>query len=193
MHWCCARRGREAGVPDIEVARWKRLKTKRQPERDPALVYCPVAVCQAPVPATDTQKANLAISESTAYTHLITCPSCSFSFWDLCQRSWRGLTFCPTSPTPRLLLEHLTYPEGGPGRDAMEQRFVSKGNLERMARVWQEEEENRKWLNVNSMQCPNCGVETQKSIGCDHVSFWSSLPRPPDKTYSASQVTCARC
>ena len=147
-------------------------------------MYCPIAVCQAPVPATDAQKANLASSEPTPYSSLRTCPSCSFSFCDLCQRSWHGLARCPTSSTSRLLLEYLAHPEGSPGRKAMEQRFGSRGNLERMARVWQEEEENRKWLNDNSMRCPNCGVATQKSMGCNHVSFRSSLPRPPDETYS---------
>jgi len=40
----------------------------------------------------------------------------------------------------------------------MEQRFGSKGNLEQMARVWQEEG-NRKSLKGNSMQCPNYGVK----------------------------------
>jgi len=98
-------------VTDMEVVRWKGLKRKRQLERDPALVYCPVAVRHSPVPATDAQKANLASSEPTAYSTLITCPSWSFSLCDLCQRSWHGLTPCPTFSTPRPLLEHLAYPE----------------------------------------------------------------------------------
>ena len=158
-------------VSDKEVARWKALKRKRELERDPTLVYCPIAVCQAPVPATDAQKANLASSEPAPYSSLRICPSCSFSFCDLCQRSWHGIARCPTSSTARLLQEYLAHPEGSLERKAMEQRFGSKVNLERMARLWQEEEENCKWLKGNSIQCPNCGVATEKSMGCNHVSL----------------------
>ena len=159
-------------VSDKEVARWKALKRKRELERDPTLVYCPIAVCQAPVPATDAQKASLlAGSEPAPYSSLRTCPSCSFSFCDLCRRSWHGIAHCPTSSTSSLLQEYLAHPEASPRRRAMEQRFGSKVNLERMARIWQEEEENRKWLKGNSMKCPNCEVPTEKSMGCNHVSF----------------------
>jgi len=172
-------------VSDKEVARWKALKRKRELERDPTLVYCPIAVCQAPVPATDAQKASLTSPEPIPYSSLRTCPSCSFSFCELCQRSWHGIARCPKSSTSRLLQEYLGHPEGSPERKAMEQRFGSKVNLERMARLWQEEEENRKWLKGNSMECPNCGVATEKSMGCNHVSFRILLSRqPPDKTYS---------
>jgi len=39
-------------VSDMEVARWKDLKSKGELERDLTLVYCPIVVCQA---ATDAQ------------------------------------------------------------------------------------------------------------------------------------------
>ena len=187
-------------VSDKEVARWKALKRKRELERDPTLVCCPIVVCQAPVPATDAQKASLTSSEPSRYSSLRTCPSCSFSFCDLCQRSWHGIARCPESSTTRLLQEYLAHPEGSPKRKAMEQRFGSKVQLERMARLWQEEEENLKWLKGNSMQCPNCGVPTEKSMGCNHVRFSGLLAththeghrlRQPPLT--PSQMTCARC
>jgi hypothetical protein len=196
-------------VSDKEVARWKALKRKRELERDPTTVCCPIAVCQAPVPATDAQKASLASSAAAAaaaamaaamatateeeptsrYNSLRTCPSCSFSFCDLCQRSWHGIiTRCPISSTARLLQEYLAHPEESPQRRAMEQRFGSRVQLERMVRLWQEEEENRKWLKGNSMQCPNCGVATEKSMGCNHVSFsepslppLAATPNPRDR------------
>jgi E3 ubiquitin-protein ligase RNF14 len=55
-------------VSDIEVARWKALKRKRELERDPTLVYCPIAVCQAPVPATDAQKASTSRAQNRPLT-----------------------------------------------------------------------------------------------------------------------------
>jgi len=187
-------------VSDKEVARWKALKRKRELERDPTLVCCPIAVCQAPVPATDAQKASHARSAAAAiageeeeppsrYISLRTCSSCSFSFCDLCQRSWHGvIARCPISSTTRLLQDYLAHPKGSPERKAMEQRFGSRVNLERLARLWQEEEENRKWLKGNSMQCPNCGVATEKSMGCNHVSYFAFyfFPGPLATCYTIS-------
>jgi E3 ubiquitin-protein ligase RNF14 len=174
-------------VSDKEVTRWQALKRKRELERDPTLVYCPIAVCQAPVPATDAQKVSLAGAGVGAgagaatpppysYSALRTCASCSFSFCDLCRRSWHGLAPCSATTTAALLQEYLAHPDGSPERAAMARRFGTRINLQRMARVWQEEEDNRKWIQGNSVQCPNCAVATEKSMGCNHVSsllFWA--------------------
>jgi len=46
------------------------------------------------------------------------------------------------------------------------------------------------WLKDNSMQCPSRGVATQKSMGCNRVSFQSSLSRPSDETYSEHPPRC---
>ena len=98
-------------VSDIEGARWKALKRKRQLEWGPTLVYCPIAVCQAPGVGHRARKANLASSEPTTNSFLIAYPSHSFSFCHLCQRSWHGLALCPTSSTSPLMLEHRSSRE----------------------------------------------------------------------------------
>ena len=131
-------------ISDIEGARWKALKRKRQLERNPnarvlshrslpspghgipTLVYCPIAVD----PRRRCSKGKSRKSRTDPLQSPDNVSFVAFSFCDLCQRSWHGLALYPTSYTSRLLLEYLAHYEGSPGRKAMNQRFGSKGNLE---------------------------------------------------------------
>lgn len=37
-----------------------------------------------------------------------------------------------------------------------------KGNLERMVAQWQEDEDNKRWINDKTKACPGCGVRVEK-------------------------------
>lgn len=45
-----------------------------------------------------------------------------------------------------------------------------KANIERMVAKWQEDEENRKWLESRTRPCAGCGVRVEKSHGCNHMT-----------------------
>lgn len=89
----CVKEGVEAGEGDVarvvaeaEVTRWKWLRDKRAVERDPRVVICPLAFCQAPVPpppsASDHEESG------DGWARLRTCQSCGYSFCTFCRRTW---------------------------------------------------------------------------------------------------------
>jgi E3 ubiquitin-protein ligase RNF14 len=57
--------------------------------------------------------------------------------------------------------EYLSYPEGSSERLKMEARR-GKSNLDRMVSKWQEEEDNKKWLEEKTKACAGCGVRVEK-------------------------------
>ena len=104
----CVKKKREADeeevarvVNDSELRRWKWLREKRNFDRgslslhyidlcllfvikDPTVVHCPVAVCQAPVP----KPSDIDDSTESGWSRLRQCSRCGFSFCVFCKRTW---------------------------------------------------------------------------------------------------------
>jgi E3 ubiquitin-protein ligase RNF14 len=58
--------------------------------------------------------------------------------------------------------------DGHPDKLALQRRF-GKALLERLVAKFQEDAENKKWLESMTKKCPNCLVSVEKSMGCNHV------------------------
>lgn len=163
-------------VTAAEAQRWKAIKRKKALEKDPGLVYCPMAFCQGPCPSPMAQRGLMERDTKTLddatmrreYVSLRTCENCEFSFCMLCKRSWHGLAPCSSDITSKFLEQYMTLEEGHPERIALERRF-GKAQLARLVSKMQEDEENRKWLEQSTTKCPNCLVSCEKSYGCNHV------------------------
>lgn len=98
------------------------------------------------------------------------CPACGFSFCDVCSRTWHGPhSACPLSSIPAFIKQYYDLAENDPVRRQLEARY-GKRNLEQLAAKAREDDENRKWLEANSRNCPGCQVVVEKSVGCNHVS-----------------------
>ncbi|KAH9487157.1 E3 ubiquitin-protein ligase itt1 [Psilocybe cubensis] len=180
----CVKKANEAGeeevarvVTEAELQRWKWLREKRNVERDPTVVHCPVAVCQAPVP-----KPIDADKETPGWSRLRTCPRCGYSFCAFCRRTWHGpLDKCPIAQYEHLALEYLGAEEGSPERAKLERRF-GKANIIRLVATYEEEKANMQWLSSSTMQCPGCQCHVEKNMGCNHMTCWK-----------CSQHFCYRC
>ncbi|KAJ6604415.1 hypothetical protein DFH09DRAFT_1122621 [Mycena vulgaris] len=171
----CVKMGRESSEEEIArvvseqaVQRWRWLKEKIMFEKDPSLVHCPMAFCQAPVPKPPD-------SESDARgDRLRICSACSFSFCGFCKRTWHGaVQECPISQAESVVLEYLALEEDSKERQLMELRF-GKTILRKLVARYEEEQLNKKWLASSTMACPGCSLNIEKSLGCNHM-------------------TCARC
>ncbi|KAF8895056.1 RWD domain-containing protein [Gymnopilus junonius] len=179
----CVKKGNEVGeeevarvVTEAELQRWRWLREKRNLERDPTVVHCPVAVCQAPVP-----KPSEADAE-TGWSRLRQCPRCGFSFCAFCRRTWHGpLDKCPIAQYEELALEYLNVEEGSGERAKLERRF-GRANIRRLVATYQEEKANLNWLKSSTMLCPGCQCHVEKNMGCNHMTCWK-----------CSQHFCYRC
>ncbi|CAG8753642.1 11307_t:CDS:2, partial [Acaulospora colombiana] len=150
-------------VSESETRRWKELRRKRALEKDPGLIYCPIAFCQSPCPTPQVQRdAKDRDSESMddvamrrKYLSLRTCDNCEFAFCILCKRAWHGLAPCSSDITTRFLEEYISLSDDDPEKLALELRF-GKAQLKRLVAVFQEDQENKKWLRESTTQCPHC-------------------------------------
>ncbi|KIM34119.1 hypothetical protein M408DRAFT_60662 [Serendipita vermifera MAFF 305830] len=164
-------------VTTAEAQRWKAIKRKRALEKDPGLVYCPMAFCQGPCPSPMAQRGLMERETKTVddetmrreYVSLRTCENCDYSFCMLCKRAWHGLAPCSSDITSKFLEQYMTLEEGHPERLALERKF-GKAQLIRLVNKLQEDEENRKWLELSTTKCPNCLVSCEKSYGCNHMT-----------------------
>jgi len=179
----CVKKGNEANeeevarvVTEAELQRWGWLREKRNLERDPTVVHCPVAVCQAPVP-----KPSDGDTE-TGWSRLRQCPRCDFTFCAFCRRTWHGpLDKCPIAQYEYLALEYLGAEEGSPERAQLERRF-GRTNIRRLVATYEEEKANLQWLKASTMMCPGCQCHVEKTMGCNHMTCWK-----------CSQHFCYRC
>jgi E3 ubiquitin-protein ligase RNF14 len=69
-------------LPEEKITRLRWLREKRALERDPSIMYCPMAFCQTAVP-----KPSIPDEES-GWARLRTCPRCNCSFCAFCKRTW---------------------------------------------------------------------------------------------------------
>lgn len=180
--------------------RWLWLKEKRQNDADVTRLICPQPSCQASVPAptsallADSDPDGLRVPNGwdrfrqcpsfVEHTRLSTpwpdtdravlgpvAHSCGFSFCAYCSSTWHGPhTLCQIGGISRDILRYYDLESDDPARLQLEARYGKK-NLEKLAAKAREDDENRKWLEANTRNCPGCQVATQKSVGCNHVSL----------------------
>ena len=77
-------------------------------------------------------------------------------------------TPCPLPLASKFIINYLSAPPDSSERRAIERRY-GRGNVLRLVRQQEEEQENRKWLDSSTMACPGCEVRVEKSVGCNHV------------------------
>ncbi|THH11365.1 hypothetical protein EW145_g683 [Phellinidium pouzarii] len=153
-------------VSDKETIRWKWLKTKKEIEKDPTTVHCPIPTCQAPVPKL---VSDADASQSSGWDRLRTCSACSFSFCSFCRHTWHGpISECPKSVTHSLVMEYLDLPERSPERLALERKF-GKGVFLKLVKQYEEDESTKDWLSNSTTACPGCHIHVEKSLGCNHM------------------------
>ncbi|KAF9042083.1 hypothetical protein BJ165DRAFT_1349187 [Panaeolus papilionaceus] len=173
----CVKLAKEAGeeevarvVTEVELQRWRWLRDKRDIERDPTVVHCPVAVCQTPIPKPKDMDPD-ADTESS-WNRLRQCHKCGFSFCAFCRRTWHGpLDKCPIAQYEEIALKYLGAEEGSPERIALEQRF-GRANIRRLVATYEEEKANLQWLEQSTMMCPGCRCHVEKTLGCNHMTCW---------------------
>jgi len=167
----CVKAGREANEEEVrrvvtedEVRRWKWLREKRELEKDPSIIHCPMSFCQKAVPKPQN------VEEGSGWERLRTCLDCGYSFCAYCRRTWHGpLSDCPISATESFVLEYMELPEDSPERMILERRFGKK-NIQKLVSKFEEEQANKQWLEQSTMDCPSCHVHVEKSLGCNHMT-----------------------
>lgn len=167
----CIKDAREASEEEVrrvvteeEVQRWKWLRQKRQFEKDPSMIHCPMSFCQTPVP----RPSN--IEEDSGWERLRTCSECGYSFCAYCRRTWHGpISECAISSTESFIVEYLAVPEGSHERMLIERRY-GKANTRRLVARYEEDQANKKWMDQSTMACPSCRVKVEKSMGCNHMT-----------------------
>ncbi|EJD04378.1 uncharacterized protein FOMMEDRAFT_167576 [Fomitiporia mediterranea MF3/22] len=151
-------------VSEKEVIRWKWLRTKKEIEKDPSIIHCPIPLCQAAVPKPPTDP-----NASSGWDRFRRCSACGFSFCSFCKNTWHGpLSECPKSVTHALIMEYLGLPEGSPGRAALERKF-GKGVVLRLVKAYEDEKSTNEWLQGSTTSCPGCNIAVEKSTGCNHM------------------------
>ncbi|KIJ68739.1 hypothetical protein HYDPIDRAFT_81319 [Hydnomerulius pinastri MD-312] len=156
-----------AVLSEEEVKRWKWLKRKRDLERDPTMIHCPMEFCQEPVVKPRSEQ-----EEESGWARLRTCHSCDYSFCAFCKRTWHGpLSACPLPLTSQFILTYLSAPSDSAQRRSIEQRY-GRSNVLRLVKQHQEDQENKKWMDESTMACPGCEIHIEKSVGCNHMTCW---------------------
>ncbi|KZT61087.1 hypothetical protein CALCODRAFT_491746 [Calocera cornea HHB12733] len=171
----CVKGHAEADEEDVRRAcgeealeRWRWLREKRELEKDPTIIYCPLQVCQAPVPKPKMEEVSS--GKENRWDALRTCPRCGLSFCAYCRRTWHGvLTRCVFAKAQAFVLEYQKAAEGSQARKAIEQRY-GRANVLRLVAQHEEDEKNRAWLKQSTMPCPGCQVHVEKSFGCNHMT-----------------------
>lgn len=61
------------------------------------------------------------------------------------------------------------YLSGSAAEQAELELRYGAANIKRLVAAWEEDRVNREYLEANSMQCPGCLVQIEKSVGCSHM------------------------
>ncbi|KAK4705114.1 hypothetical protein P7C70_g1086, partial [Phenoliferia sp. Uapishka_3] len=61
------------------------------------------------------------------------------------------------------------YLSGSPSDKADLELRYGAANIRRLVDIWEEERVNREYMEKNSMTCPGCRVQIEKSVGCSHM------------------------
>lgn len=79
------------------------------------------------------------------------------------------ISSCPISVTETLVIEYMALPSDSPARAVIERRF-GRANVLRLVAIYEEEQLNKKWIADSTMACPQCGINVEKSMGCNHMT-----------------------
>ncbi|EJT97950.1 hypothetical protein DACRYDRAFT_91365 [Dacryopinax primogenitus] len=171
----CVKKHMEVDEEDVRrtcgedaTERWKWLREKKELEKDPTIVFCPLQVCQAPVRKPKVEE--LPSDQENRWEALRTCSHCGLSFCVYCRRTWHGiLTRCVFSQAQAFVPEYRKASKGSHARRAIEQRY-GRANVLRLIAQQEEDEKNKEWLKQSTMPCPGCQVYVEKSFGCNHMT-----------------------
>ncbi|KAL1921440.1 uncharacterized protein VTP21DRAFT_11156 [Calcarisporiella thermophila] len=136
--------------------RYTRLVHKQRLEADPTVSFCPRIECQAPVfPDTDQEKLGY-------------CTKCGFAFCRMCQRVWHGTSeYCRMPNSTKIVQEYMSGNEETKRR--LEYRY-GRSNLLRLVEDIENQKATEDWISNNTSQCPSCGLNIEKSYGCNHMT-----------------------
>ncbi|XP_048016457.1 E3 ubiquitin-protein ligase RNF14-like [Megalobrama amblycephala] len=137
-------------VGEDEFARYDHLLLQSSLDLMADVAYCPrMSCCMAVIIEPDT---NMGI-----------CPSCQFVFCTLCKRTYHGLSNCKEYELRRLRDEYLAASE--------KEREELEKSYEKQLIQWAADESlTEDWLKDNSKQCPSCGINIQKTMGCNKMT-----------------------
>ncbi|KAG8930562.1 translation termination inhibitor protein itt1, partial [Tulasnella sp. 417] len=153
-------------VGEMMLKRWQVLREKRMIERDPTIVQCPVELCQAPVPCPVEVERNA--ENEDEWNRLRVCPSCNFSFCLACRRSWHGpITPCKTVAVEQFLNAYRAAKPDSAERLHLERQYGKRQILKFLSKH-KEAKANKAWLEQNTMACPGCRINVEKTMGCNH-------------------------
>lgn len=72
------------------------------------------------------------------------------------------------------------------------ERTLGKANLAKLIQRYEEDEQNREWLENSTTKCPGCGVFCEKSHGKPNLSNKSHLPLTVSLLLQDATM-CANC
>lgn len=171
----CVKKGVEAKADEVRrvvtaelVDRWHWLLLKREADRDPTIIACPMQACQRPVPRT--QGIDTSEEDASGWSRFRQCQSCGFSFCSFCRRTWHGpVAACAANTSLAIVTEYMALPENSPERRLMEVQY-GRRILQRLVAAYKEEQANKQYFEMSTRGCPGCSTKIQKSMGCNHMT-----------------------
>ncbi|KAG9050317.1 translation termination inhibitor protein itt1 [Tulasnella sp. UAMH 9824] len=145
-------------VGEMMLKRWQRLREKRMIERDPTIVRCPIELCQAPVPRPKTVELNA--ENEDEWNRLRVCPH-------------GPITPCKIVAVEQFVKAYMAAEPNSPERLRLERQHGKRQILKLLAEH-EEAKANKAWLEQNTMACPGCRINVEKTMGCNHV--WAYFP-----------------
>ncbi|KAJ7993397.1 hypothetical protein DPEC_G00272010 [Dallia pectoralis] len=149
--------------------RYDRLLLQATLDRMADVKYCPRLSCASPV---------ILDPDSLAAV----CPRCRYAFCTLCSKTYHGALNCqlPVNATTSTDSSYAELPRTAAGLQALWDDYHSgsverKGVLEKrygkhILELALEEALNANWKDINSKNCPSCGVAIQKNGGCNKMT-----------------------
>lgn len=139
------------------------LQDRAAASTDPRSGYCPRPACGRLVRG-DPKDVG------TAYEAMRQC-ACGYTYCQFCDKAWHGRNHCDTGSSHALVEAYKTCCSSGyhEKRREMELKY-GRANLERMVRMFDEEQRNKAWLESNSQSCPLCEIRINRSHGCAHMT-----------------------
>ncbi|KAG9019618.1 translation termination inhibitor protein itt1 [Tulasnella sp. 427] len=139
-------------VGEAMLMRWQRLREKRMIERDPTIVRCPIELCQAPVP----KPKSTSIAVEGDDERLRVCPSHG------------PITPCKIVAIEQFLEAYISAEPDSPERLRLERQY-GKRQIQKLVVEHNEAKANKAWLEQNTMACPGCRTNVEKTMGCNHM------------------------
>ncbi|KAI9007711.1 hypothetical protein DFJ74DRAFT_688788 [Hyaloraphidium curvatum] len=138
--------------------RYRELYEKNELSKRRDIAWCPRGFCQ-----------GLALKDKQI-EKLASCTQCSFAFCHVCQRSWHGTSHCAVKNLQKTVEEFMRARDSGDRKkvEALEFRYGAKV-LARLVADYESEKESLQWKRENTMPCPTCGTDIERTEGCNHM------------------------